>query len=1247
MNPPMKYRELFHYDSIEAIVQLRAANELQEARNLVDSYVISPSLSERLTEVVLPQLQFVRDEDNKGVLIVGNYGSGKSHLLSVLSAVAEHAELVSRLRDPHVAKVAEDIAGRFRVLRLEIGTTKMSLRDILCAHMEDALARAGVEYRFPSLTEVSGYKRAFEDMMAAFGAKYPDKGFLLVVDELLDYLRQCDDHGVAQALSFLREIGESCRNLRLRFVAGVQETLFDNPRFQFVNDSLRRVEARFRQIQIVRDDVRYVIKARLLRKDDTQRQWVRDYLRPFTKYYGNMNERLETFVDLFPIHPDFIDVFERVPIVEKRTALTTVSVITRQLQDEDVPSDRPGVVSYDRFWESIVRNPTYRTVPTVRPVIDCAQVLEERVRQGITLPDDQRLALRIVYGLSLQRLAVGDVERPIGVTPAQLRDGLCLYDPGIEGLSDDAAEDLRTAIEASLHDIVRTVSGQFISVNRDNDQYYIDIHRTEDYDALIAQRAESLSDELRDRYWFEALKRVMECSDVTLVTGFRIWEHEIEWKSRRASRRGYLLFGAPNERPTAQPPRDFYLYFMQPWKPPRFKDEKRSDELFFRLTEKDGDLFKSLDAYAAASELGSSASGSARATYEKKASDALRGVVEWIRKNLASAVNVTYQGRAQNLGELLKKGKVHIVATPRLNMRDVVNALASYVFEHHFYEDAPEYPTFPALITSENRNRAAADALKALRGQSTRNGRAVLEALQLLDGDLVRPKASPYAKKVLELLHGRAASHVINRAELLGMRSGVEYDTSFRLEPEWFVVVLAALVHAGEITLAMPGRKFDAGDMDALATTPIDDLIAFRHVERPKGWNRALLVALFELVGLPGGQGVAIVEGTQANESFQNLQTRVEDVQSLVLRVERRVRDGLVFWGTVLLEDTLTRQYLARIDTLRAALDTLRNVRGVGQLKNLGWDEADARARAEDLALVRELDALVALVAEHSPAASWMTVARAALRDDHPWVAELERRRSELMAMLLDPARRTQPSTRVALANALTQLQEQYVTAYVALHQDARMGTKDARRRDALRNDPRMKRLERLASLPVLPASALERIRHELDRLRECSRLVSADLRATPVCPHCEYRPVTDTAPAAPSVLPSVDSDLDRLTEAWTRTLVESLDTPTARRDRAMLDGRARGILQVFVEDKALPEEVDDGFVEAAREVLAGIEAVTLDPYALARDLAPGGLPVTLDELQNNFERHIAALTRGKEPGRVRVIVGSARKGSV
>lgn len=58
--------------------------------------------------------------------------------------------------------------------------------------------------------------------------------------------------------------------------------------------------------------------------------------------------------------------------------------------------------------------------------------------------------------------------------------------------------------------------------------------------------------------------------------------------------KGYLFFGAPNDRPTAQPERDFYIYFIQPFEPPKFKDENKTDEVFFRLKGLDEEIRRHL-----------------------------------------------------------------------------------------------------------------------------------------------------------------------------------------------------------------------------------------------------------------------------------------------------------------------------------------------------------------------------------------------------------------------------------------------------------------------------------------------------------------------------------------------------------------------------------------------------------------------------------------------------------------------------
>ena len=487
----MKYGELIQFETIESTIQLRHADHADRALDHVRTYVVSEEMAEKLVNLVIPQLQFDQPMDNKGLLVVGNYGTGKSHLMSVISALADNGDLKVYLKDEGVAVAANRISGRFKVVRTEIGASEMSLRDIITSILEQKLAAWGVEFVFPLPDTIIHNKAAFEEMMQAFHRVFPDEGLLLVVDELLEYLSYRKDQAVIQDFVFLREIGEICRDLRFRFMAGVQEAIFDHPRFQFVSNVLLKVKDRFEQILIARKDVKFVVAERLLKKTADQQVKIREHLTPFAKFYDRMNDRMDEFVRLFPVHPDYIDIFERVTAVEKREVLRTLSLAMKKLLNQEVPGDRPGLIAYDSYWTTLRDNAAYRSIPDIREVIDCSSKLEGLVENNYPKGKNKEFARRIIHGLSLHRLTVGGIETPVGLNAEALRDSLCLFDPVVAELGGDPADDLKGEVESAMRVISQSVNGQFISATetdskgRLSGQFYLDVKKTVDYDAQI------------------------------------------------------------------------------------------------------------------------------------------------------------------------------------------------------------------------------------------------------------------------------------------------------------------------------------------------------------------------------------------------------------------------------------------------------------------------------------------------------------------------------------------------------------------------------------------------------------------------------------------------------------------------------------------------------------------------------------------------------------------------------------------
>jgi hypothetical protein len=306
------------------------------------------------------------------------------------------------------------------------------------------------------------------------------------------------------------------------------------------------------------------------------------------------------------------------------------------------------------------------------------------------------------------------------------------------------------------------------------------------------------------------------------VSGYRIWEHELEWRERKAGRSGYLFFGAPNERSTAQPPRDFYIYFIQPFEAPYFKDERKPDEVFFRLKHRDEEFDRALKLYAGARELSATASGSNKKIYDDKALEHLRTMTRWLQEKLTTVYEVTYQGKARSLGEVLQ--------TLFLVRRAVASETTSTSRRRCRCRRTsptrrPTTRSSSTPITRANRGQAAQDALRWIAGSvKSKLGAAVLDALEMLDGDQLRPRESRYAKHIIEQLGAKGEGQVLNRSELVQEQAGVDYWSRFRLEPEFLAVVLAGLVHSGDVVLSITGKKIDAGAIDQFAKLSVNDV---------------------------------------------------------------------------------------------------------------------------------------------------------------------------------------------------------------------------------------------------------------------------------------------------------------------------------------------------------------------------------------------------------------------------------------
>lgn len=1221
----MKYSELIDFEPITTVIQIKEAEDKARARELVKTFVVSPNMEETLCDLIFPHLQFTKPFENKGLLIVGNYGTGKSHVMSVISSLAEDVGMLPLLENKKVSEGAKDIAGKFKVVRSEIGGVAMPLRDIVLTIIETDLRKLGIEYTFPSAERITNNKESLIEMMALFNKKFPNMGYLIIIDELLDYLLSRSDQGRIYDLNFLREVGETCRNSRLRFVAGVQESLFENPKFNYVSSTLLKVKDRFEQVRIKREDVSFVVSERILKKNKTQRALIKDHLEKFIVTYPIIGKQIDTFVDLYPIHPAYLEIFEKLYIAEKREILKVISQEIDIIKDTDVPDDAPGIITYDSYWKKISSNPAIRAIPDVKRVIDTNSILERYVRQSFPKPQYKETALRIVYALGIQRLTTDNYEMPLGPTIEELRDGLC---PVVPNIPERDADFLNTTLETIVKDIMRTVNGQYITFNKDNGQLFLDLKKIVDYDGQIENKMSSLDENVLDRYYYEVLIKAMECSPTTYVPNYRIWEYEVEWKEKRTMRLGYLFFGAPNQRSTAQPPRDFYIYFIQPFDPPKFKDERRPDEVFFILDKQDPVFNDNLKHYAASRELEDINSPPYKDTYHDKSEYYSKKTLDWIRTHLTSSYSVMYDGASKRAVEWSKS---------RLsdNIRDIVNAVSSACLAPHFRQKFPDYPVFSNLVTSMNRKNNANEALRYICGKQTLTGRQFCEDLNLIDDKYVVVNKSQYAIYFMNMLKTRGAGQVINRNEILQGAEGAETDIKFQLEPEWIGVILAALAYGGEISISLQGKKVDASNLDHLLTIGIDGLLSFKHIELPKELPISTLKTLSRALGIPEGR---LTNESTREEWVRDIQEKTGDYLKVLAKLESDLNNRFVFSGTNVFTEIRKTEILKTLSDLKTFFSNLQIFNTPGKLKNYRDDAKKIDSLKEGLALIESLNGLQAFIADTSSIASYLENASSILNKEN----NLKRAINSVFASTLDKLRDekiwTDDAEKRSLSNKLNECKADYIRLYLDLHKKSRLDlTKDRAKRKLL-DDERYKQLVNLANIKFMPKTQLDEYVNKISALKTCFSLFPEQLESRTSCPACNFRP--DNEPIYPdSIMETLEEDLEKLHSNWTGIIIENLNDPSAKSNLELMSPKQRASIDTFIQTKQLPNPITNEFVQAVNDAFQGLIKIELTTDDIKSTLLEGGVPCSVDEFAKRFTNMLDEKCIGKDKQKIRVIV--------
>ena len=1223
----MKYSELINFQPIESTIQLVESSKQEEAKKLVQTYVMSENMADNLKTPMIDQLQMDEVVDNKGVLVVGNYGTGKSHLMSVISSIATDADNLQYLQNKTFADDIECIAGKFEVLRIEIGGVTMSLRDILFGYIQDDFDARGIDYETPDFSTVRDNKKIIKDMMMAFATKYPDKGYLIVVDEFLSYLTSRDERQIVLDLEFFRALGEMCSKSKLRVIFGVQEKIFDNPKFSFVSDTLKRVADRFTQVIITKEATSYVVSERILKKTPEQKALIRKHLEGFSSLYSGMSSKMEEFVDLFPIHPSYIDVFNKLYLIENRHILKNISTTIRDIFDQEVPSDAPGVISFDDYWPAIKVNGMLRSDPTISRVLAASGQLEEIINRAFPKPAYKPLATKIIYALSVHRLTTSGLDVRFGLSAENLKDDLCLFLP----MPEHDADFLLSLVKTTLKDIMTTVSGQFIIFNDANNQYYIDVDKVIDYDEKIKQKASFVATFELNRYFYDVVYKCLEWDAKEYVTNFRIYEYDLNWDSHNMFREGYLFMGLPGERSTAQPERDFYIHIMPPYEAAGATVQHLGDEVYFFFKSND-DFKEILGLYVAANELANISEGKDKDAYLNKATLLRKRLIKFLGENKNTCFDVMYKKQKHQLIEILK-GRYNRDFT----FKDTIDLAASLCFDDYFNAKYPEYPVMKTKITRRNMADNVRKAFDYFAGRKDQLSTLMLQSLGVLDGDKIKPESSKFASYYIDLVKNLPPQGVLNYSDMFDLRfMDIYVDKKFNIEYMFTPIIFLSMVHAGYAVITLKdGTTLTASNLDRLPRIGVMDLYEFKYISKPAQISMAELKKLFDVLGI----NPALLDNPNDREKgVTELIQRAQRLCNSAVLADQKLVNGFELWGEPL-------AHAQQIQLMRSACTAVKNefsnynarFNTPAKLNNFGLSYEQVEELEKQIALVALVPEYMTFKSNCADAVSYIANIEIIVLGAN-FKSNIEKVKIEFRAIRDDIMNGTKGEMAAQKVNELlAKIKEEYIDYYFEEHKKKRLDVTEAQRRRRLQESVLLSNLKKLCTIDILSAARLTELEQDIAGLKVCYELTTVELKNTHICPHCRFS-LSDKAKSVFGQLDSLENRIDDIVAEWTKALLDTISDPLVLNQKEFLTEQQAQVIDEFVSCEKLPERVDDFFVKSINVLLQGVEPVVIETEELMQKLEEMP-PYDEATFKSKINEIVAEYTKGKDAGKLRIIV--------
>lgn len=1183
----VKIKKLFTYEEIQEVIEI---GKIKNEQELVEKFVISPELEMELSDF----LDILGEKNHKSVNIIGNYGTGKSHLLGFISLVFSKPELIDFIQSEKIKEKLLAFKREFVIVKYELPATQAkSLASIFFYRVRKQLKENfDVDIRKIDVeTEDKDTKELVEEIIGEVKEKYPTSGLMVIFDEFSDFLKQKQSVDRNYDLQFYRQLGECSNSMDFMFIASMQEHIFSNPKYVDQADSIARTQQRYKDIRITDRSIKDIISKRMVAKSSNQIEDIKKEFKEIEHYFSNLAIDQDEYVRLFPVHPYVVDILSILPYFEKRGVIQFISREIKPLMDKEFPE----FITYDLIYDNIDRVLAIKNDPEVRPVVEAVDSLKSKI--DLLDAKIRGIALKLVKALAILCLAKSSEKN--GATAQELANTLFII-PSNRILSpvDD--------IERILGNLIRVSDGQFIEKSKDG-VYYLNLKKTTDYDVKIQNRVSNLDDpkfineKFVESFLFDQLGLFVDSNQISYFDTSKkyVLSDSTYWEDRKSFRRGVLVLDVGYDV-SVDGEGDYVVTI--PGYTVHDVTSFQKNHIVVR-PEYDSSFVNSMKTLAAIEDF------IRTKTYVPIMQAKKRNVIDKdLRKGFSKAMkNAVVEFNNKEYKLLDDLGITTDVS------EEMFKQIKERLLNEEFTKTYDKYPKLKARLSAENIKGTVESIIKDisqkqnlvenLLNQSTN----ILIPLGLYKDNRLDVSESTYAKKILDMLEDSSKNVAIS--DIVNSFSKEPYG----LQKELVYLIIAVLLRNGSVILSSRrGNLYSASDFSSVFSKGLSAFDDLSYVKKEEELSVSEVQLLFDALDLDVSKLQTRKDRPEAFREYIDRVERIEkDIISLGEDFERLKQASTVGFPIEKIHDTL--EEIKRVDfsslKIKSLVDFKKLDKSSERIKNIKSGYQSVKLLKQFFAEYFEF--IQSGITYMKNVCDQLDDQYFAKKD----IDRLEQIYTDSKEIISDFRKLMKEDERKPLKGKIDDFKRKYKEIYYHTHNQFVGKDVDWKTLTDVENSDDLRKLHVLKNIKCVNQNKLNGILLTIQNLKsvKCTDFNVDELNTNIICPHCMF-PNGTYDPNINNTINDIEQSFSSIMQSWESHIFSEITNNQEKLDH--LGGKEKEIIQSILSKGYLPKEINQETINAINTLLEDLEIKEIDLKELYRQLTEESDVLKIDDFK-------------------------------